>query len=261
MSLLSHFGSLYHDYLETYPLATKSITTAVIGVIGDAAAQLHEVRLRAGNTTSSSSASHTTKVFSLDSRRCLASIANNLFLTAPIYHFGYAWLDNMMPVGGDDADTSSVMGSSMAALAQVLVDCILFDALFVFLMYVSSVSIEGYHSNDDALNHPIASMKRSLLPAIFASWKVNIFMIPIEFILFRYFPLRLRVLGMNFIDLVWEAVVSFSIHTEGSNSGEETESDHSENDEDEQVISPTPSSCLSSSSSERLGGNSKQKQS
>ena len=59
-----------------------------------------------------------------------------------------------------------------------------------------------------------------LLAAILATWKVDLYLVPIEYILFGYFPLKVRVLGMNVIDLVWDGIVSFVIHHE-----EEDESD------------------------------------
>ena len=44
--LLSQFGSWYSDDLHNAPLTREAITTAVIVLVGDTAAQVHEERLR-----------------------------------------------------------------------------------------------------------------------------------------------------------------------------------------------------------------------
>lgn len=279
---LAQFGAWYNNYLDTYPLVTKAMTTAVIGLLGDAAAQYHEKRTTGSDaSTTSNDASSRSSSSSYDTRRGLANAANNLFLTAPIYHYGYDMLENLLPVlsedNGDDV-SSSLVGNSLAAFGQVLIDCIVFDALFVFLMYISAGTIEG--SNNTTINtadeptrtstrnhqpsptlFSTKSMRINLLPAIMASWQINIFMIPIEYFLFRYFPLRVRVLGMNLIDLIWEAVVSFAIHDTnervvvepgGSNNGGESKEGHYSADElsrrtsSDETTSSMPSSTPSS---------------
>lgn len=223
MFAFSKFGSWYITCLTTYPLLTKASTTASIGLLGDAAAQYHDEQLRLGTKDENSSRQNNnaaaTSFFFLrryDTRRGLANIANNIFLTTPIYHFGYEWLERVLPIYSDDTTNKL-----MAALGQVVIDCILFDALFVFLMFISSMTIEGRHQQLHSTNgtprrsfakHFMKSLQINLPPAIYASWQTSIYMIPIEYILFRYFPLHLRVLGMNLIDLIWEAVVSFTLH-------------------------------------------------
>ena len=106
-------------------------------------------------------------------------------------------------------DASSAMGGSAAALGQVLVDCVLFDALFISLMLLSSAAVEGGRT---------MPTRADFLPAIAAGWRVNACVLPVEYVLFRRFPLRLRALGMNVVDLAWEAVMSFVVH--GGSAGE-----------------------------------------
>ena len=209
-------SSWYTGYLHTFPLLTKSATTAAIGLIGDGTAQYqyqnHKARLRTQEE-------NIPRCFRYDKRRGLASVANNIFLTTPIYHYGYDLLESLIPIY---AEENSVVGTSLAAFSQVLIDCILFDALFVMLMFLCSEVIEGrkHITNvDESKPRLVHLIKTNLLPAIYASWKMSFLMIPIEYILFRYFPLHLRVLGMNFIDLVWEAVVSFVIHDDKDGGG------------------------------------------
>jgi len=249
------------------------VLTALIGIIGDAMAQYHEHRLIAKKVSSSllssgsdgckdssttttyldnedtdsndSLSNHhnnvstititTTRpavIFHYDVQRGISNIINNLCITTPLYHFGYDFLDTIIPISSSSSDIN--------ALLQVLIDCIAFDATFVFLLYISSCTIENYKKapiiieqvdDDNGRSHerqyPIevlstVSLTNKLLPAILASWKMSMVTAPIEYILFRYFPLRLRVLGMNLIDLLWDGVISFVLHHE------DTDDDHVE---------------------------------
>ena len=158
--------------------------------------------------------------FHYNKRRCLVNIITNLFITTSIYHYGYEMLEYYLP---------------SSKLLQVGIDCIIFDALFVLLFYISANTIEKngeeekekiqrqqqQQSNNRNNNYKEnLSHTSMLLAAILATWKVDLYLVPIEYILFGYFPLKVRVLGMNVIDLVWDGIVSFVIHHE-----EEDESD------------------------------------
>ena len=271
LSQLLSILSWYNVYLDTHPILTKALLTAVIGIVGDAMAQYHEHRLIAKKASSTSllssgsdgckddSSTVTTYVlldsedtdsndslsnsgrsitatrttitatrpvvhFHYDIQRGISNMMNNICITTPLYHFGYDFLDTIIPISSS---------SSINALLQVLIDCIVFDATFVFLLYISSGTIENYmrvapidieqvvddEDNDSShvRQHQLevlstVSLKNKLLPAILASWKMSMVTAPIEYILFRYFPLRLRVLGMNLIDLLWDGVISFMLH-------------------------------------------------
>ena len=233
------FISWYNVNLDTYPLITKAITTAFIGVVGDTLAQLEQHRRHRENkrritTTDISNKNNdngtdnntkTTQMnnyfhdFHYNKRRCLVNIITNLFITTLIYHYGYEMLEYYLP---------------SSKLLQVGIDCIIFDALFVLLFYISANTIEkngeeekekiqrqqkqSHNRNDNGKEN--LSHTSMLLAAILATWKVDLYLVPIEYILFGYFPLKVRVLGMNVIDLVWDGIVSFVIHHE-----EEDESD------------------------------------
>ena len=216
------------DCLDTTPLATKTVTTAAIGVLGDLAAQRHEYafeRKRRHDDDDddeeeepSTGAGRGRKLpsFVYDRRRGLTNVANNVLLTAPIYHFGYERLESLLPTGDD-----SLLGSSVSALLQVLIDVILFDAIFVVLMFLCAEVIE---KRDTFRAADKAELVRShLVPAVLASWRCSALMVPVEFAIFRWLPLSFRALGMNLIDLVWEAVVSFTIHRDEGEPGSGTD--------------------------------------
>mmetsp|Transcript_2411 Transcript_2411/g.5636 ORF Transcript_2411/g.5636 Transcript_2411/m.5636 type:complete len:276 (-) Transcript_2411:49-876(-) len=203
----------YTDCLDTSPLATKTVTTAAIGVLGDLVAQRHEFAFERkrrhdddedGPSIGAARGSRP-PTFVYDRRRGLTNVANNVFLTTPIYHFGYERLESLLPTGDD-----SLLGSSVSALLQVLIDLILFDAIFVFLMFLCAEVVEKratFRAADKA-----ELVRSHLVPALLASWRCSALMVPVEFVIFRWLPLTFRTLGMNLIDLVWEAVVSFTIH-------------------------------------------------
>ena len=221
--LLYKFGSWYNAHLDSYPLITKAATTSAIGLLGDAAAQFQEERLRMKAAPSPSS--RKIRLFRYNTRRGLATAANNFLLTAPFYHYGYDWLNSLIPIYGN-----------AGALAQVLIDCTVFDALFVLLMFLESRIVNRYnnHRYKAAASAAEDSIRTNLLPAIFASWKLSFVMAPLEFILFRYFPIRLRVLGMNAIDLVWDAVISFVVYRDKNGKGSCGGKDGCGEEEDEQ---------------------------
>ena len=225
------FISWYNVNLDKYPLITKAITTAFIGMVGDTLAQLEQHRRHheknrkimtttdIGNYNDSTADNTKTKMnnyfhdFHYNKRRCLVNIITNLFITTSIYHYGYEMLEYYLP---------------SSKLLQVGIDCIIFDALFVLLFYISANTIEknGEEEKEKIQRQQKQSNNRNdnykenlshtsmLLAAILATWKVDLYLVPIEYILFGYFPLKVRVLGMNVIDLVWDGIVSFVIHHE-----------------------------------------------
>ena len=227
------FISWYNVNLDTYPLITKAITTAFIGMVGDSLAQLEQHRRyrekkrritttdisNKNNDNGTDNNTKTTKMnnyfndFHYNKRRCLVNIITNLFITTSIYHYGYDMLEYYLP---------------SSKLLQVGIDCIIFDALFVLLFYISANTIEknGEEEREKIQRKQQQSNNRNnnykenlshtsmILAAILATWKVDLYLVPIEYILFGYFPLKVRVLGMNVIDLVWDGIVSFVIHHE-----------------------------------------------
>ena len=58
----------------------------------------------------------------------------------------------------------------------------------------------------------LSQLRKDYTGAVKTSWATSILVLPFEFILFRWLPLSLRVLGMNLIDIVWEGMVSFMLH-------------------------------------------------
>ena len=100
------------------------------------------------------------------------------------------------------------------------------DALFVALALLSARVLEGRPAEDGP----------GLWQAILAAWQVNVFVLPFEWWLFRRCPPQWRVLGLNAIDVVWEAAMSYAIHDGGRTEGTEKEGTRPERE----AAAPTP---------------------
>ena len=126
MSINSYIG-----VLEAFPLATKACSAAIIGLLGDTCAQQFEERTRVKRE------GPTASPMKYDVRRGVSTIVDGLFITGPILHFVYEFLENLIPVSG-------ALSPSLAAISQVLLDDIFVDALFVATTFISTGITEGY---------------------------------------------------------------------------------------------------------------------
>ena len=112
-------------------------------------------------------------------------------------HLGYELFEQILPVGS----------SSMAAILHVCADSILLDTIFVATTFLMTGWMEGYSHKQ-----LFAQFKCDYIPSLKASFATSFLMMPIEFVCFRFLPLTFRVLAVNFIDVVWDAVISFMAH-------------------------------------------------
>jgi Mpv17 / PMP22 family len=187
------FSTWYTGVLYQFPLITKSLTTAVIGVLGDTAAQFLEQRVRAKKDgTNMEPLRH------YDQRRGLAVLGDSLLISGPLLHVAYDMLESFIPVAGPHA--------SLAALSHVLIDNFLLDAVFVAVMFVSTGIVEGY------TKQIIPQLKKDYFKTMKTGWATSIALMPLVFVCFRFLPLSFRVLGMNIIDIFWEAIISHMVH-------------------------------------------------
>jgi hypothetical protein len=192
------FSAWYMSSLSAFPVLTKALTTAVIGLMGDTAAQFIEERIRSRKDGAPSQFRGR-----YDRRRGLANVADGFFVTGPLLHFSYNLLETLIPVSG----AATGLGASLAALSQVLIDDIVLDAMFVAVMFVTTGLGEGYKMRDIR-----KQFRKDYVGAVRTSWATSFILMPLEFLLFRFFPLHVRVLGMNLIDIIWEGMVSYLVH-------------------------------------------------
>lgn len=189
----------YMDRLRAAPLPTKCLTSAVLGLVGDGVAQLHEERTRARNTGAGQPRPSRS---AYNVRRGLTIFFDGLLVCAPLQHVGYAWLEAQIPVTDHPR-----LPAAAAAAAHVLVDDYVFDAVFIALMFFTTGLGEGYPPGQI-----LSQLKEDYVTSVTAMWKMGVVLMPLEFCMFRYLPLCLRVLGMNVVELLWDAMASFYIH-------------------------------------------------
>jgi hypothetical protein len=189
------FSGWYMDMLNGSPLVTKAITTAVIGLLGDTGAQYVEERIRTRKE-----GSKRPWFQSYDRRRGLSIVGGSILVTGPLLHLAYNLLEDLIPVAGGGA------AASMAALTQVLINDFFLDAIFVATTFVTTGVAEGYS------RQIIPQLRNDYVATVKASWATSLGLMPLEFVCFRFLPLSFRVLGMNFIDIFWEALISYMVH-------------------------------------------------
>lgn len=182
----SEIAPFYWDLLERAPTITKSITACLIGGLGDAAAQLFE-RSAFGRR--------------LDMRRALSVAAEGLLISGPLMHYAYDWMESVLPLEGVDGFFTWIY-----AMIHVLIDSVLLDCVFVATMMMFTGILEG------KMHQIPKELQRDLFPAIKASWVANLVFSPLQFLVFKFVPIKLRVLAINVQDILWNAVVSFMAH-------------------------------------------------
>lgn len=200
-------SSWYMGLLEWSPLLTKTVTTATIGILGDTTAQYFETKAlesakqeKMCESTSTSTNAPRSWLHNYDRRRGLAYFGENILISGPLLHFAYNFMEHILPTsfGGRSA--------IFAALGQALIDNFVLDTIFLAMAFISTGIAEGY------VREIPAQFRKDFVPTLMMGWVAGLCLIPVQFCLFRFLPLSLRVLGVNMIDVFWEAYVSYMIH-------------------------------------------------
>jgi hypothetical protein len=197
------------------PLFTKAVTTATIGFLGDGTAQYLETRLldspqesrnanddpkRSGKSSDRSSSASHSWLKNYNRRRGLSVFGENIFVSGPLLHFAYNAMEDLLPT------TFGGRSAILAALGHALIDNFVLDTIFLSLTFVTTGIAEGY------IREIIPQFRKDFLPTLKIGWVTGMCLLPVQFVLFRFFPLSLRVLGVNMIDVFWEAYISFMVH-------------------------------------------------
>eukprot|EP00980_Cylindrotheca_fusiformis_P025698 scaffold14497_cov119-Cylindrotheca_fusiformis.AAC.2 len=182
------FSSWYIASLGGYPMITKSVTSSVFSCVADIIAQWFE-------------GSHTSRSFrdTYNMRRGFASSVDGMFLSGPLLHYAFGLMEEYFP-------TNEETGNIFASLTHVFISDIFIDSIYLGLSFALVALLEG-HARD-----LVRIYKSDFWTTIKASSYANLSLVPIEFICFRYLSVGFRVLGMNMIDVIWQAVVSFFAH-------------------------------------------------
>ena len=205
----------YLGQLDANPLVTKSITSAIIGAAGDYLAQWMEFwRIRQSDRQWQRK-KHPDAWWSIHGsycmRRGLSTLADGLLISGPIMHWGYDLFEHILPIHG--GSSNSIGGgiaapAALTALVHVIADSVLLDSIFVATAFLVTGICEGYNLWKDI----IPQFRTDYVPALKASWLTSLVLFPFEFVCFRFLPVSLRTVAMNFTDIVWDAIVSYMAH-------------------------------------------------
>jgi Mpv17 / PMP22 family len=135
-------------------------------------------------------------------RRGLSILVDGLLITGPLMHLAYNLFEQILPIGDGGGSASS-----LAALAHVLGDSVFLDGLFVAATFIVTGLIEGY-----SWREIVPQLRRDYWNTMKASWATSLAIGPLTYACFRYLPLTFRVLAVNFLDVIWESVISFMAH-------------------------------------------------
>merc|ERR1712032_1757563 len=107
------------------------ITGALLSLLGDTGAQLHEQKFGSGRR------------FSYDPRRALTNFADGAIVSGPLTHFGYELLERTLPTDATRFSNAKYWAASHSAAAHVLVDDFVFDAFCLAIMMTTTGLGEG----------------------------------------------------------------------------------------------------------------------
>mmetsp|Transcript_6266 Transcript_6266/g.10887 ORF Transcript_6266/g.10887 Transcript_6266/m.10887 type:complete len:305 (+) Transcript_6266:57-971(+) len=187
---IASFCGVYLQFLDGFPLLTKSITAGIVGGIGDGLAQTFEMMLCSTRQR-------------FDVRRALCVATEGLLVSGPLMHFFYHYLDLLIPV--DSVDSSATQKWAVSIL-QVSIDCLVMDFIFVATLMITTAILEGKARNIRK------ELKEEYFKGVKAAWMSSMLIAPLQCCLFRYVPIAFRVLAMNFQDIIWNAAISYVAH-------------------------------------------------
>ena len=205
----------YNEVLEKFPLLTKSLTTAIIQFLGDCVAQRYEQHQEKDPTTI-----HGKKAFDL--RRGLSLFADGLLLSGPLMHYCFEWMEEAWPTS--EGDGGEGFARLLATLCHVFFNDYIIDSIYIALSFVVTGVFEGY-----SLKDIVIIIRKDFWATVCASWLTSLGLIPVEIVCFGYLSLSFRVLAMNFVDLLWGAIVSFYSHRSRTENSKDRSGEVSDN--------------------------------
>ena len=97
------------------------------------------------------------------------------------------------------------------ALAQVAIDELIFDPLFVATFFFTTGLVERQHLWRETL----PNLRQQYWPTLRGAFLASALFTPVQLVSFRYLPVSTRVLVVNACDVLWYAAVSIGRHAEG----------------------------------------------
>ncbi|KAI3868027.1 hypothetical protein MKX03_035243 [Papaver bracteatum] len=165
----------YLKLLEMYPLLTKSVTSALLNLIGDLACQIL-----------------IDKVPTVDVQRTFIFTFLGFTLVGPALHFWYLYLSKLVTAPG-----------ATGAVLSLVLDQFIFSPIFLGVFLSTLVTLEGKPSQ------VVPKLQQEWFSAVIVNWQL---WIPFQFLNFRFVPQNFQVLAANVVALAWNVILSFKAH-------------------------------------------------
>ncbi|MQM17572.1 hypothetical protein Taro_050545, partial [Colocasia esculenta] len=194
---LMSFLSWYLNALNRYPVSMKSITSALLTLVGDLICQLM-----------------IDNVPELDLKRIFVFTFLGLVLVGPTLHFWYLYLSKLVTVQGpsgallrlllDQASVFVIFIGDSGTICAASIEFV-FSPIFIGVFLSSLITLEGRPSQ------VLPKLQQEWFSSVLANWKL---WIPFQFLNFWFVPQQFQVLAANFVALVWNVILSFKAHRE-----------------------------------------------
>jgi len=139
---------------------------------------------------------------SLDLHRAFTVAAEGMFLSGPVLHYAYEWMELHMST----ANSASMPQQWLMSILQVVFDIMVLDSIFTGTLMVATAILQGRSTSI------LQELRTEYIPAAKVSFLSSASMAPLQFINFGYVPVQFRVLISNVQDVVWNAAVSYMAH-------------------------------------------------
>ncbi|KAL2630900.1 hypothetical protein R1flu_015586 [Riccia fluitans] len=174
-SRLWAFWLWYMGCLDSNPIFTKAITSALLTLFGDVFCQFVVDNAE-----------------KLDIKRTCIMTLLGFALTGPTLHFWYLSLYKFVTVAGP-----------LGVGVRLALDQFLFSPIFIAVFISSLMTLEGKSSQI------VPKLKQDLWEACLANWKL---WIPTQTINFMFVPQKLQVGFANIVALAWNTYMSYQSH-------------------------------------------------
>ncbi|XP_028633237.1 peroxisomal membrane protein 2 isoform X1 [Grammomys surdaster] len=179
----SELGSLprralaqYLLFLKLYPVLTKAVSSGILSALGNLLAQMIKKKQKKDAQ-------------SLDVSGLLRYVVYGLFVTGPLSHYLYLFMEYCVPPE-----------VPWARVKRLLLDRLFFAPTFLLLFFFIMNLLEGKN-----VSVFVAKMRSGFWPALQMNWRM---WTPLQFININYVPLQFRVLFANMAALFWYAYLA-----------------------------------------------------
>ncbi|XP_021853120.1 protein sym-1 [Spinacia oleracea] len=166
----------YMDLLVKSPVLTKSVTSALLNLVGDLICQLA-----------------IDKVASPDYKRTFTFTFLGLVLVGPTLHYWYLYLSKLVTVPG-----------ASGVFLRLILDQFFFAPIFIGTFLSTLITLEGRPSQ------VVPKLRQEWFSSVIANWKL---WIPFQLLNFGFVPQQFQVLASNFVAVIWNVILSFKAHT------------------------------------------------